>query len=561
MKIARKIFFSIVITALLLTSAYSQTFNWAKSMGGTSDDWGYSIATDASGNVYTTGYFQGTVDFDPGEGIFNLNAIGCLDIFISKLDASGNFVYAKSIGGTSGGSYGTSISLDASDNVYITGGFHGTVDFDPGAGTFNLTSSGGSDIFILKLGSSGNFVYAKSLGGTGDDVGNSIVTDVLGNVYTTGSFQETTDFDPGVGTFNLTSAGGNDIFISKLDSTGNFIYAKSMGGTDNYDIGYSIAIDTFNNVYTTGSFRTTADFDPGVGTFNLTSMGGWEIFILKLNSSGNFIWAKQMGGTWYDESYSISLDASCNVYTTGYFQSTADFDPGVGTFNLTSTGYRDIFISKLDSSGNFIWAKRMGGTSDDYGYSIALDVYGNVYFTGLFSGIADFDPGSGTFNLTSVGYSDIFISKLDASGNFVYAKSLGGISFDEGRSITLDASGNIYTTGYYNGTADFDPGIGTYNLTSAGGADFFVCKLGQTTGIIENELLNVIMVYPNPAQGYINLKANSNEFTIEILDIVGQVLIREKSKKTIDIQTLPAGTYFVKVKTGESEYQQKIIVY
>ena len=494
MKTAKNIFFSIALSALLLTSAYAQTFTWAKSMGGTSGDRGYSIATDASGNVYTTGYFAGTADFDPG------------------------------------------------------------------AGTFNLTSAGYNDIFISKLDAFGNFVYAKSMGGTSNDEGISIALDASGNVYTTGDFGGTVDFDPGLGIFNLTSAGSPDIFISKLDASGNFLWAKAMGGTD-LDRGFSLSFDASGNVYTTGDFGGTADFDPGAGTFNLTSAGYEDIFISKLDISGNFVWAKSMGGTDYDVGYSIALDASSNVYTTGYFQGTADFDPGTGTFNLTSTGSEDIFISKLDASGNFVYTKSMGGTGTDHGHSIAIDASGNVYTTGYFYDIADFDPGTGTFNLTSVGYDDIFISKLDASGNFVYAKSMGGTSNDYGYSIALDASGNVYTTGVFYGTADFDPGAGTFNLTSAGTYDIFVHKMSQTTVFSENELLKAIKVYPNPAQEYINLKTNSNEFTIEILNIVGQVLIREKSKKVIDIQTLSAGTYFVKVKTGEIEYQQKIIVY
>jgi len=142
-------------------------------------------------------------------------------------------------------------------------------------------------------------------------------------------------------------------------------------------------------------------------------------------------WAKSMGGTNLEESVSIAVDDSGNIYTTGYFQGTTDFDPGLGTFNLTSAGVQDIFISKLDASGNFVWAKSIGEISTDIGYSIAIDVSGNVYTAGYFYGTADFDPGAGTFNLTSAGGQDIFISKLDASGNFVWAKSMGGISTEE----------------------------------------------------------------------------------------------------------------------------------
>jgi len=476
-----------VLFVLLLFFSYSlsgqesTTMKWAKGMGGTGNERGNSITVDALGNVLTTGYFEGTVDFDPGIGFYNLTSIGSNNIFISKLDSSGNFVWAKQFGGTSG-SMGNSIAIDASGNVYTTGFFWGTADFDPGAGTYNLTSAGGMDIFISKLDPSGNFVWAKQMGGTSNDESQSIDIDPSGNVYTTGYFQETGDFNPGAGTYNLTSAGSKDIFISKLNSLGNFVWAKQMGGTS-IDYGSSIKVGVSGNVYTTGDFSGTADFDPGVGTSNLTSAGSKDIFISKLNSLGNFVWVKQLGEVSIDHGHSIKLDASENVYTSGYFYGTMDFDPGAGTYNLTSTGGRNAYILKLNSFGNFIWAKQLGGTSSEIGYlmTIAVDTSRNVYFTSYFQNTIDFDPGSGTYNLTSAGYYDISILKLDISGSFVWAKKLGGTSNDDGFSIAVDSSGNVYTTGFFQGTANFDPGAGTFNLTSAGSDDIFVHKMSPCT--------------------------------------------------------------------------------
>ncbi len=194
-----------------------------------------------------------------------------------------------------------------------------------------------------------------------------------------------------------------------------------------------------------------------------------------------------MGGSDNDEGSSITVDGSGNVYTTGFFQGTADFDPGAGTTSLTSADSSDIFISKLDASGNFLWAKRMGETYEDRGRSIEIDGSGNVYTTGFFGGTADFDPGAGTSNLTSAGSSDIFISKLDASGNFLWAKRIGGTDIDWGLFIVVDSSDNVYTTGYFAGTADFDPGAGTTNLSVVGAWDVFISKLSAASvGILEN---------------------------------------------------------------------------
>ena len=484
------LFITVLLTGTLPVQAESLTsllpasgdHLWAKKVGGGGYDSGNGIEVDASGNVYTTGYFNATVDFDPGAGVVNLTSAGNVDVFVSKLDKDGNLVWARNMGGT-GGDVGNRIAVDSSGNVYTTGVFQGTADFDPGAGTENLTSAGGRDIFISKLDSAGNFVWAKRMGGTGaiyEDHGRDIAVDSNGNVYTTGYFEGTVDFDPGAGTANLVSAGDDDVFISKLDANGNFIWAKAMSGWS-VEEGHGIALDSNGNIYITGLYYVTVDFDPGAGTVNLTSTGGPDIFVSKLDGNGNLIWAKSMGSAdatdWAETGTGIAVDPSGQVYTTGRFRSTADFDPGAGSATLSSAGSEDIFVSKLDGNGNFVWAKGMGGTGTDFSWGIAVDSSGNAYTTGYFVGSADFDPGAGTANLTSSGLEDMFISKLDSNGGFVWAKKIGGASYEAGESIAVDAGANVYTTGYFMGTVDFDPGTGTANLTSAGGMDIFFSKL------------------------------------------------------------------------------------
>jgi hypothetical protein len=304
----------------------------------------------------------------------------------------------------------TSIFVDGSGNVHTTGHFAGTADFDPGASTFNLTSAGSVDVFVSKLDSSGNFVWAVRWGGTSNDQGNSIILDGSGNVYTTGNFQGTVDFDPGAGTFNISNAGLNDVFVSKVDSSGGFVWAVKLGGTLT-EQGKGISVDGLGNVYTTGNFSGTVDFDPSASTFNISAVGG-DSFVSKLDPSGNFVWALKLGGTSFDEGLGIFVDGSGDVYTTGNFQDTADFDPRAGTFNLTSVGDSDVFVSKLDSSGGFVWAVRWGGTSADQGRGVFIDGSGNVYATGIFNSTVDFDPGAGTSNLTAAGGDDVFVSKL-----------------------------------------------------------------------------------------------------------------------------------------------------
>ena len=327
---------------------------WAKSAGGTSVDNGNSIQVDSSGNSYVTGYFNGTVDFDPGAGVTNLTSAGSADGFIAKYDSSGGLVWAKNVGGTNFDS-SQSVAVDSSGNNYVTGYFNGTADFDPDGGVTNLTSVGSVDVFIAKYDSSGGLVWAKGVGGTGADNGNSIQVDSSGNTYVTGYFNGTVDFDPDGGVTNLTSVGSEDIFIAKYDSSGGLVWAKGVGGTG-ADHGKSVTVDSSGNSYVTGVFSGTVDFDPDGGVTNLTSVGGQDVFIAKYDSSGALVWAKGVGGTSADSGFSIQVDSSGNVYVTGQFEGTVDFDPGTGTKNLTSIGSYDAFLLKLDSDGNFVSA-------------------------------------------------------------------------------------------------------------------------------------------------------------------------------------------------------------
>jgi hypothetical protein len=468
----------ILLFFVITSNASAQNFQWAKAIGGSSSDRGYHSAIDASGNVYTTGTFTGVVDFDPGAGTAILTSAGLEDIFILKSDASGNFLWVKQIGNT-GSDEAYYISENAG-NLYITGDFSNTVDFDPGASSTYLSSAGATDVFILKLDSSGNLIWARSVGGTGFEYAYSVGTDGSGNIYVTGYFLGTADFDPSAGTAYLTSAGGADIFFSKLDASGNFVWAKSVGGT--YDDHGKSVIDGSGNIYTTGYFYGTVDFDPSAGVTYLTSSGMNDVSVFKLDASGNFIWAKPVGGVNDDLAYDIVVDPAGNVYSTGSYDGTVDFDPGAGTYNLTAVpGGSDIFIFKLDPAGSFLWAKSMGGSDYDYSNGIAIDAASNVYVTGNFAGTADFDPSPGTFNLTSVptSYANEFIVKLDASGSFLWAQAVNGTSSSYGNSVIVDASNNVYATGYFQGTADFDGGTGTTNLTSGGSDDIFLLKLDQ----------------------------------------------------------------------------------
>lgn len=371
----------------------------------------------------------------------------------------------------------TSSAVDAGGNVYVVGNFRDTVDFDPGTGVTNLESKGNQDAFIAKYNESGYLLWAKSLGGMADDFANCVSLDLSGNIYITGSFCLTVDFDPGIGVFNLTANGfASDIFVLKLDASGDFVWAQKIGGLS-VDIGNSIAVDASGSTYTTGRFSGTVNFNPGFMVDSLVAFGETDVFILKLDAQGDFVWAKQAGGISYDYGYSIALDHLGNSYITGNFSGSSNFNPGSGNYSLLSFGGFDGFILKLDIFGNFKWAKQVGGSLDDAALSNVVAASGYIYITGCFLTTSDFDPGPGIFNLTSFGDHDAYVLKLDTAGSFIWAKQLGGTQSEMGNSITIDNNENVYTTGNLYGMADFDPSGLTYTITTIGNSDVFISSL------------------------------------------------------------------------------------
>jgi hypothetical protein len=443
-----------------------------------------SVAVDADGNTYVTGYFNGTTDFDPGPSTFNLSSNGSEDAFLVKLDAADNFVYAARFGGTDS-DIAWDVATDANGNAYVSGRFYGTADFDPGAGTFNLTATNNHDAFLVKLDSGGGLVYAAQFGNANNyEEGSGVAADSNGNAYVVGYFYGTADFDPGAGTFNLTAPNGNgDAFLVKLDAGGNFVSATQFGGTD-FQRANDVTTDSEGNLYVVGQFRGTTDFDPGAGTFDLTSTSGSEdVFLVKLDSGGNFVYADRFGGTSFEYANRVAADSEGNAYVVGHFYGTADFDPGAGTFDLTPpNGNSDAFVVKVGADGNFVYAAQFGGTNYDEASGVAVDSEGNAFVTGRFFNTADFDPGSGTFNLTAIGDYDGFLVKLAPDGSFLGAINFGGPSYDVSNAVAADAAGTAVVGGLFYRRADFDPGSATAVLTSDDfNHDAFVAKYGDLT--------------------------------------------------------------------------------
>lgn len=546
--------------------AQAPVFVFADGIGGSGHDFGRSIAADGNGNSYVAGIFGGTVDFDPGAGTANLTSIDVSDIFVAKYDSAGNYLWAFQIGGTSGSE--PLIAVDGGGNVVVTSGFTGTVDFDPGVGAVNLTSPPWGASFVARYTPTGNYVWAFPLQGAGGVSVAAIAIDGSNNIVITGNFSYSVDFDPGPGngSLNASNAGDASIFFAKYSAAGAYIWAFVInGGSGVKNAGnqahiHSLAIDGNNNIYVTGSFNCIINFNPsGKGSLKPS---GTEMFIAKYTSSGKYGWAYKIAS---NSGGYVAVDAGGNVYLTGAFQGTVDFNPGTGTANLTSAGNYDIVVAKYNTSGTYLWAFSVGGASADAASIIAIS--GNdVYVTGTFNGVVDFDPGASSATLTSVN-TETFVARYDTSGAYIWAFDIDGNC--RPRSLAVDDNGTVYATGNFTGTADFDPGIGTAYLTSTVNtsgfsADIFIALYNEPVLPKRSVDANIggrktgveLRVAPNPFAGEFTFHCNgaSAPSRVEILDLMGRVLeshdVADPNQELTLGFALPAGTYFLQLHQG-----------
>jgi hypothetical protein len=323
-------------------------------------------------------------------------------------------------------------------------------------------------------------VYSTYIGGSGYDRGNAIAVDGSGNAYVTG-YTRSTDYDVTPGAFQTTNGGNADVFVTKLNATGTaLVYSTYIGGSGD-DEGYGIAVDESGNAYVTGSTWST-DYDVTPGVFQTTN-GGWgDVFVTKLNAAGTaLVYSTYIGGSSNDYGNAIGVDGSGNAYVTGYTWSN-NYDVTPGAFQTTKGDYyyADVFVTKLNAAGTaLVYSTYIGGSYPDYGYGIAVDGSGNAYVTG-WTYSTDYDVTPGAFQTTFEGGTDVFVTKLNATGTaLVYSTYIGGISNDYGSAIAVDGSGNAYVTGWTVST-DYDVTPGAFQTTNGGGADVFVTKLNAT---------------------------------------------------------------------------------
>jgi Ca2+-binding RTX toxin-like protein len=361
---------------------------------------------------------------------------------------------------------GTGVSALPDGSAIVTGSFGGTVTF----GSTTLTSNGTSDIFVAKVNPDGTFAWAVKAGGAGFDSPNDISTLTDGSAIVTGGFDSPITF----GSTTLSNS-GRDVFVAKVNTNGAFAWAVKAGGSGS-DIGNAVA--TLNNgaAIVTGRFDGNATF--GSITLTTTNNGPSDVFVAKLNSNGTFVWAVKAGGSEIDMGRSVSVLADGSAIVTGSFNNIATFETPTRSTALLSSGLNDVFVAKVNANGTFDWATRAGGASADSASAVSTLADGSAIVTGTFEGTVTFGLTTGITTLSSGGFSDIFVAKINQSGTFVWAVKAGGASFDSSAAISTFSDGTAILTGLFRESAAF----GGTTLTSNGVQDVFVAKIGQDGG-------------------------------------------------------------------------------
>ena len=420
------IFFIFLFSLTVISCSKKDDSSSSSSAAGTyqlaTNDYANGVATDSSGNVYVTGGTKGGLDGN--------TSAGNTDLFVVKYNSSGTKQWTKQLG-SSGLDSANGITIDSSGNVYVTGVTFGGLDWN--------TSAGANDLFVVKYNSSGTKEWTEQLGSASSDYANGVATDSSGNVYVAGVTYGGLDGN--------TSAGYNDLFVVKYNSSGTKEWTEQLGSASS-DIANGVATDSSGNVYVAGVTYGGLD-----GNSNKDNA---DLFVVKYNSSGTKEWTKQYGTGEYDEARGVATDSSGNVYVVGGTK---------GNLNgISNSGRTDAFVIKFNSSDTKQWTKKLGTWQNDLANGVATDSSGNFYVTGFT--YQDMDGN------TSAGNADLFVAKYNSSGTKQWTKQLGTSKHDRARGVVTDSSGNVYVTGDTYGGLDGN--------TNAGYNDLFVVKYNSS---------------------------------------------------------------------------------
>lgn len=541
--------------AFILKLDAAGNYVWAKSFSGSEDESGTEIALDNDGNIYTYGSFSGTVDFDPGPGVFNMTSTQ-VSAYVTKLNAAGNFVWAKQIGGT-GQFLAGGMAVAATGNIYLMGSvLDNVIDADPGPNTVNILPDGFIDACVIKLDNNGNFGWARKIGGAfAMAFGIKITTDAQEHVFPAGVYAGGIDFSTAP-LMSLSTNATEDLFFAKLDAAGNYLWTKSTAGNAGALTElYTIKTDAMGSLYTSGFFKNTVDFDPGAGTANMTAThNGADVangFFMKLDNDGNFKWAKQLAGAGESFCRGITVDASSNVFVTGGFKDTTDFDPGASVTNLFTPGKEHIFVGRYsctDTSSSRITEPK--GKCSGYEFNGVTYTQTGIYHV-IFRNAAGCDS-TVTLDLTIAGFNVALTANgflLQAASPYTTYQWLKNGNVINGATTS---SYQVTDNGSYSLVATNDEGCrdtsDVYSITNYTGID----------GV--DRIAAQISVYPNPASDIVFVNAPL-AVNLALTDVAGKVLRQASNAKSLSVKEMAAGIYFLRImdKNGSVLKTEKIV--
>jgi len=551
----------------LTQSTFGQQYYLTTTFGNTSFENAVNSTSDSNGNVYTAGFYSQTITVGSETVTW---AGGNADGFLSKFDSQGNPVDIKGFGGTFDDA-AVDVAVDANDNIYLTGYFtgsgQGAFDADPGPGVFLLEQLSGitsRDCFIIKLDPNMQLLWAKQIsnpsGGAANEDSRAIEVDSSCNVYVAGSFIYA-DFDPDpVDTEEILTQGaakGFDGFLVKLDTNGDFQWVKVFEGDGNASV-QDFILDENEDILLTGRYVNSIDLNPSATAVDeFFSNGENDIFVVKLDNMGNYVWGNSFGGSGAD-SVNVIKTTSSGFCIGGSLEGTVDLDPGSGVDTITTNGVFDGFFSIFDSMGNYQHGQIIGGTNDnsllEWVYGITPSNDGNLIITGTFAGISDFDASAAVANTTSNGDLDNYILKVMPDGTYIEHHSIGGVDSEGSPQVIENSAGDYLSIGTFSSpSVDFNPfaGVDTQSSSGGNGSDIYVSRFNtsQTIGVNQNSLEDV-KLFPNPASDYIQISGVNSPEAFEIYSITGQLLKFGEYSGRIQLYGLENGLYFIKLISG-----------
>ncbi len=568
---------TIFITLFLPTVTWAQSFGWFKQFkndGGITAMYNHDVSVNHNNEIVSCGLIESSLgsgvgeDFDPGSSTHDVFPTGVMsyNIWVSKLDSNGNYMWLSNFPVNNDGTGKVFAKQNNSGEVFVAGRFNQTADFDPGAGTYTMSPTVSDNGFYAKLNSNGTFAWAKQLTGiTGQFT--DIEADSQGNLLLIGNNSNT------------------GFYIAKVSgSTGNMIWMKKINSS--YVTLNAMTLDNTPKILILGVIagNVAADVDPSTtGTYTISGTGLFSAspFVLKLDTAGNFIWAKvfndyssSSGANGSNPVSDIQTDNLNNVYVSGQSRILIDFDPSPSSVDTIrpKNNSTDIYVVSLDANGNHNWAKQYGGSGNDYTTRLLIGSNNDVFIATEMptsSYDIDFDPGAATYTVPYSNFganTNMALNHLTSTGNFVAASffvSNYSNDNDNMNGLALTSGGNVIATGEYNcGNGgnywvDFDPGAGTVNEY---GGNIFILKLlngtnGTITGIKTNEpLISNLLIYPNPVKDLLYIKDEfgtiNGNIQLSIINVFGQEILPPLlyNQNEINVSSLPAGTYFVKME-------------